>query len=160
MSRRLRPRVPAARVVFTVTLADCNSWLLADEVEALRAAVRATRAERPFRIDAWVVLPDHLHAIWTPPETDADYSVRWKDIKARCTGSVGQTGRRRASKIAKGEAGIWQWRFWEHHIRSDEEFSAFIRYCWINPVKHVLVEHPVAWPYSSWHRDGDGDLMP
>jgi putative transposase len=70
------PSVPGATVFFTVALAERRSRLLVDHVDALREAVRATRAERPFRIDAWVVLPDHLHAAWTLPEGDADYSTR------------------------------------------------------------------------------------
>jgi putative transposase len=153
MSRYLRPRVPGASVFFTVTLADRRRATLVDEVDRLREAVRATMAEHPFRIDAWVVLPDHLHAIWTLPEGDADYSVRWKEIKTRFTKSVGRTRPRSASKIAKGEAGIWQRRFWEHHIRDDRDLVAHLRYCWWNPVKHGLVERAVDWPYSSIHRD-------
>lgn len=153
MSRYLRPKLPGASVFFTVTLAERGSSLLVWHVEALRASVRATRASRPFRIDVWVVLPDHLHAVWTLPEGDADYSSRWKEIKTRFTKSVGLTGRRSASKIAKGEAGIWQRRFWEHHIRDDADHAAHIRYCWINPVKHGFVARAADWPYSSIHRD-------
>ena len=67
MSRYPRPRVPGASVFFTVPLTDRRSRLLVQEVAALRDAVRATRAERPFQIDACVVLPDHLHCIWTMP---------------------------------------------------------------------------------------------
>lgn len=153
MSRYIRPRVPGASVFFTVTLADRRSRLLVDHVEALREAVRQTMIVRTFRIDAWVVLPDHLHAVWTLPESDADYSVRWKDIKTSFTKSVGLTGRRSASKVAKGEAGIWQRRFWEHHIRDERDFVTHLRYCWWNPVKHGLVERAVDWPWSSIHRD-------
>lgn len=138
---------------FTGALADRGSDLLVQHIDALRASVRATRASRPFRIDAWVVLPDHLHAVWTLPEGDADYSLRWKEIKTRFTKSVGLTGRRSASKIAKGEAGIWQRRFWEHHVRDDADLAAHIRYCWINPVRHGLVVRAADWPYSSIHRD-------
>jgi putative transposase len=76
MSDYIRPRVPGACVFFTVALADRGSQLLVKEVERLRAAVRETMTERPFRIETWVVLPDHLHAVWTLPEEDADYSVR------------------------------------------------------------------------------------
>ena len=78
-----RPRAPGASVFFTVALADRRSWLLVDEVAALRKAVRATKDERPFRIEAWVVLPDHLHTLWTLPEGDADHSTRWRLIKTR-----------------------------------------------------------------------------
>jgi len=153
--------------------------------------------ERPFKVDAWVVLPDHMHAVWTFPEGDADYAVRWSAIKARFTMSLRGTdksdcrpglspaparvfrpapekipdtypmvqsgrfaGLKPGLRVGKRETAVWQRRFWEHHIRSDAEFAACIRYCWINPVKHRLVDHPDAWPYSSWHRDGGGDLMP
>jgi putative transposase len=60
---------------------------------------------------------------------------------------------RSASKIKKGDAGLWQRRFWEHHIRDQEDLQNHIQYCWHNPVKHGLVDHPKDWPYSSYHRD-------
>lgn len=85
MSDYIRPRVPGATVFFTVGLAERKSSLLVDHVEILRGAVRRTRSERPFQIDAWVVLPDHLHAVWTLPEGDFDFSTRWSAIKARFT---------------------------------------------------------------------------
>lgn len=81
MSSHIRPRSPGASVFFTVALADRRSRLLVEEVEALRKAVRITKAEHPFQIDAWVVLPDHLHALWTLPEGDADYSSVHRDIR-------------------------------------------------------------------------------
>jgi len=152
MSRYLRPRVPGASVFFTVTLTDRRSRLLVQEVAALRHAVRATRAERPFQIDAWVVLPDHLHALWTMPEDDADYSTRWRLIKTRFSRRL-PVGPLRPSHEARQERGIWQRRFWERHIRNEADFATHLRYCWGNPVKHGLVEKPEDWPYSSVHRD-------
>ena len=147
------PSVPGASVVFTVALADRSLQFLAEEVTTLRDAVRIIRTERPFRIDAWVVLPDQMHAVWTLPETDADCSVRWKDIKTRFTKSGGKTGRRSASRIAKREAGIWQRRFWEHHIRDERDFTTPLRSRWWNPVKHGYVERAVDWPYAPLHRE-------
>jgi putative transposase len=85
MSRYIRPKVPGASVFFTVNLADRGARTLVEHVDVLREAVRVTKAERPFRIDAWVVLPDHMHAVWTLPEGDADYSARMAAIKARFT---------------------------------------------------------------------------
>lgn len=79
----IRPRVPGATIFFTVTAAERQCDLLVREIAVLREAVRATKAEQPFLIDAWVVLPDHLHCVWTLPEGDADYSTRWGAIKAR-----------------------------------------------------------------------------
>ena len=61
----------------------------------------------------------------------------------------------------KGEVGLWQPRFWEHHIRDEQDYANHVRYCWINPVKHGLVERAVDWPYSSIHRDiGRGIVEP
>ncbi len=153
MPNYIRPDVSGATVFFTVALADRRSDLLLREVGGLREAVRRVRSERPFTIAAWVVLPDHLHAVWTLPGGDSDFSGRWKDIKTRFTKSLGLVGQRSASMIAKGEAGIWQRRFWEHHVRDDADLDAHIRYCWINPVKHGLVRRAVDWPFSSIHRD-------
>lgn len=148
MSNYLRPNVPGATVFFTMTLAERGSRLLVDEIARLRAAVRRTRVERPFHIDAWVVLPDHLHAVWTLPEGDHDFSTRWGAIKSRFTRSlrddcrVGfhptlakETGhavgwnptlRRSESKRRKRDAGIWQRRFWEHHVRGPEDYDAVL----------------------------------
>lgn len=83
MSNYLRPRLPGRPVFFTVCLAQRGACLLTEEIDILREAVRVTRARRPFSIDAWVVLPDHMHAIWTLPADDPNYSDRWGAIKAR-----------------------------------------------------------------------------
>lgn len=153
MSVYKRPRIPGASVFFTVALADRGARTLVDHVDVLREAVRATKAERPFRVDAWVVLPDHMHCVWTLPEGDADYSIRWSVIKARFSRAMPRI-ERRSSHTARREHGIWQRRFWEHHISDEDDFRAHVRYCWINPVKHGLVSDPGDWPWSSYHRDG------
>ncbi len=153
MSQYVRPKVPGATVFFTVALAVRGSDLLVREIAVLRDVVRAARVVRPFSIDAWVVLPDHMHCVWTLPEGDADFSGRWKEIKTGFTKAVGRVGPRSRSKVAKGEAGIWQRRFWDHHIRDARDFETHLQYCWWNPVKHGLVTTPVVWPYSSVHRD-------
>jgi putative transposase len=77
-----RAFVPGGRWFFTANLLDRRSTLLTDEIEALRAAARRTRERYPFQIDALVVLPDHVHAVWTLPEGDADFSMRWRLIKS------------------------------------------------------------------------------
>jgi putative transposase len=68
---------------FTATLADRKCDWLVRHVDSLRVAFRHARRERPFAIEALVVLPDHLHSIWTLPPGDADYSHRWRLIKAQ-----------------------------------------------------------------------------
>ena len=156
MSNYIRPKRPGATVFFSVNLAERGSHLLVDEIARLRAAVRQTKSERPFHIDAWVVLPDHLHAIWTLPQGDADFSTRWRLIKSRFSRGLPK-GRLRASHELRRERGIWQRRFWEHHVRDWQEYNALVSYCWMNPVKHGLACKPDDWLYSSVHRDAKAE---
>lgn len=152
MSEYRRLKVPGASIFFTVALAERGTALLTDEIDRLRYAVAATRRERPFTIEAFVVLPDHLHCVWTLPERDSDYSTRWRMIKSRFSMGLPK-GPLRESHRRRQERGLWQRRFWEHHIRDDEDFRAHTGYCWNNPVKHGLAERPEEWPFSSIHRD-------
>ena len=147
-----RPVAHGFRIFFTVALANRGSCALVENIEVLCEAALKTRAERPFTIDAWVVLPDHLHCIWTLPAGDADYPTRWRLIKTRFSRHL-PAGPLRPSHIKRGERGIWQRRYWEHHIRDEADFAAHLRYCWINPVKHGFVQRLEDWPYSSVHRD-------
>lgn len=152
MPNYLRPRVPGATIFFTVALADRGSDLLVREIRLLRASFDATLSRRPVTVDALVVLPDHLHAVLTLPPGDSDYATRWRQIKSlfsRCL----PKGRLRHSHVTRAERGIWQRRYWEHHIRDAEDYRAHVTFCWHNPVKHGLVERARDWPHSSIHRD-------
>jgi len=160
MSNYRRLKVSGATYFFTVTLADRHSTLLIDNVDSLREAFSKTMAEQPFWADAMVILPDHLHAIWTLPEDDHDFSNRWRKIKTRFTKTIGYRPMLSRSLASKGEKGIWQRRFWEHMIRDDQDYSAHLEYCWSNPIKHGLVERAVDWPYSSFHRDVKRQIVP
>lgn len=152
MSNYRRPRISGATIFFTVALQQRGSDLLLHEIERLRAAVRQTRSERWFDIDAWVVLPDHMHCIWRLPEGDDDFPVRWRLIKSRFSMGL-ESNVSRHSQFRRKEKGIWQRRYWEHHIRNKEDWSDHLHYCWFNPVKHGLVGSPSDWPFSSYHRD-------
>jgi putative transposase len=147
-----RNYVEGGTYFFTVALADRRSDLLVKEVAALRAAVSRARALHPFNIDAWVVLPEHLHAVWTLPPRDADFSARWSLIKRGFSARVARGESRSASRIAKGERGIWQRRFWEHTIRDEADFRRHVDYVHFNPVKHGLVGNVWDWPFSSFRR--------
>lgn len=131
--------VPGGTFFFTVTVADRSSTLLVDRVDVLRDATRKTREALPFTIIAAVVMPDHLHAIWTLPEGDTNYSTRWRLIKTHFTKSL-------------GIASPWQRRFWEHTIRDERDLANHIDYIHINPVKHGYVQRASDWPHSSIHR--------
>jgi putative transposase len=134
---------------FTVNLAERHLRLLMDHIDKLRAAFRETRRRHPFTIDAMVVLPDHLHTIWTLPEGDADFATRWRLIKSAFSHSLASGERVSESRAAKGERGIWQRRFWEQIIRDDNDSARHADYIHINPVKHRLVARVSDWPCSS-----------
>jgi putative transposase len=155
-----RALIPGGCWFFTVNLKDRRRRLLVEHIEALRAAMRRTRANHPFTIDAIVVLPDHLHAVWTLPTGDCDFSVRWRLIKIGFAKSIPRTEFRSNVRIARGERAIWQRRFWEHLIRDEEDFRRHLDYCYINPVKHGLVTRVRDWPHSSFHRDVQASLFP
>lgn len=153
MSFYRRLRQPGATYFFTVTLAQRGDDALVRHVDILRHAFRTTAQEHPIYCNAMVVLPDHLHAVWTLPPEDADFSIRWRKMKARFTRWSGLTGPLSPSKSRKREVGLWQRRFWEHAIRDDADYAAHIGYCLWNPVKHGLVARAEDWPFSSIHRD-------
>src|SRR3982074_2804512 len=122
MVRYRRNFVPWGTFFFTVTLDDRRSFVLVEHVALLPAAFRQTRTERPFVVDAIVVLPDHLHAIITRPPDDSDFSDRWRRIKGIFTRSVVAAGGP-ISRDHRGEYALWQKRFWEHTIRNDQDFE-------------------------------------
>ncbi|OOV87447.1 REP-associated tyrosine transposase [Oceanospirillum linum] len=137
---------------FTVNLLQRDKTLLVDHIDLLRSSVRWVKKRYPFQIDAWVVMPDHMHAVWTLPEGDSDYSSRWCEIKKRFSKSLSNQEPRSDVRLRKGERGIWQRRFWEHTIRDADDFNRHIDYVHLNPIKHGLVTDLKDWPYSSYHR--------
>jgi putative transposase len=152
--------MPGGCWFFTVCLQDRRSTLLVDETALLRKAFHDARRTLPFRIDAVVVLPNHLHTIWTLPADDGNFAARWRSLKGQFSRSMPVGEWRSRSRIARGERGIWQRRFWEHRIRDADDFARYVEYCYINPVKHGLVRHAGDWPYSSFHRDVRAGLLP
>ena len=155
-----RAFVPGGCWFFTANLLDRRSDLLIKEIAALRRATRRTHERYPFQMDAFVILPDHIHALWTLPSGDADFSTRWRLIKIDFSKSLPKTERLSEVRRARGERGIWQRRFWEHLIRDEEDYRRHVEYCYINPVKHGLVGRVVDWPFSSFHRDVAAGLFP
>jgi putative transposase len=137
---------------FTVNLADRRLSLLTECIDDLRTAFRETRRRHSFTTDAMVVLPDHLHVVWTLPEGDTDFSTRWRLIKTSFSRRLASGEPVSTSRAAKGERGIWQRRYWEHTIRDEKDFARHIDYVHINPLKHGLVKRVRDWPYSSFHR--------
>lgn len=159
MSNYRRSRVPGGTSFFTLTLADRRSRLLVEEIQHLSHAYRQTQHNRPFRTLAICVLPDHLHAIWTLPEDDADFAGRWSLLKSTFSRQL-PTATASPSKTRRREKGIWQRRFWEHQIRNASDLQRHVDYIHYNPVKHGLVSRVVDWPYSSVHRYVERGVLP
>jgi len=123
---------------------------------ALREAIQTVRKEHPFQIQAIVLLPDHLHAVWELPRNDNDYSTRWRLIKSRFTRRWiqlgGESGLVTSSRKRSGEQAVWQRRFYEHTCRDEADVTRCIEYIHMNPVKHGLAQRASDWPWSSFHR--------
>ena len=110
--RYRRARCAGGTYFFTVNLEDRTSRLLIDRIEALRRAVRIVCRAHPIDIVAMVVLPDHLHAVWTLPPDDADFPTRWALIKAGFSRQIASGEAVSGSRAARRERGIWQRRYW------------------------------------------------
>lgn len=150
-----RAKTPGASYFFTVVTYQRQLLFHTPEtIDLLRSAFRSVKAKFPFTIDAIVILPDHLHCIWTLPEGDADFSSRWRRIKGEFSRQCPERYKRlrSTSRLRKGEQAIWQRRFWEHQIRDEADFTHHVDYIHYNPVSHGLVTAPRDCLYSSFHR--------
>ena len=156
MSRYHRNR-EGSTYFFTV-VTHCRRPILTTDLgrSALRRAIREVRRDRPFEVMAVVLLPDHLHTIWTLPRGDADYSTRWRRIKSLFTKewhagggtSIGLT----RNRSIRGERGVWQRRFYEHTCRDETDLKRCLDYLHVNPLRHGLVNRVQDWPWSTFHR--------
>ena len=155
-----RTDITGGTYFFTVNLAERHQRTLVDHIDLLRQTVSSVKQRHPFRIDAIVVLPDHLHAVWTLPEDDADYPKRWMLIKTSFSRLLPNREQRCASRKLKGERGIWQRRYWEHLIRDLDDFRSHIDYIHYNPVKHGYVKQASEWPFSSIHSYVSQGILP
>ena len=152
MPNYIRASIPGGSYFFTVALLERRRRLLTDNIDALREAFRTVRTQRPFRIDAIVILPDHLHCLWTLQPNDADFSTRWRLIKSAFARAIAPGERLSIRRELKRERGIWQRRFWEHAIRNQSDFDAPFDDIHDNPVKHGWVRRAADWPHSSFRR--------
>ena len=144
--------MPGVSWFFTVNLARRKgNHLLVNHIDDLRQAFCYIKRKYPCRMDAVVVLPDHLHCIWTLPSDDSNYSTRWNLLKGHFSRAVKRGERISKSRQKRRERGIWQRRFWEHQVRDQKDFNRHIDYIHWNPVKHCWVKQVADWPYSSFH---------
>ncbi len=145
-----RNQIKGGTYFFTVTLKNRKSKLLIEQIQLLKESMQRARRENPYQTKAIVVLPDHLHVIWELPDSDANYSLRWRKIKSYFTHGLNKQGMR-LNKNKHDEYDIWQRRFWEHTIRDEKDLENHIHYIHYNPIKHKLVSDIKDWPYSTYH---------
>lgn len=152
-----RARFEGAYYFFTVVTYDrrrlfCSEWAR----QCLREAIRETQSRYPYESIAFCLMPNHLHCIWKLPEDDANFSLRWSLIKGLFTRRYRRSRSRleptSTSRARKGEACIWQRRFWEHRIRDEHDLQKHVDYIHYNPVKHGLVTRLEDWPWSTYHQ--------
>jgi putative transposase len=157
MSNYRRLTTAGGTYFFTQVTYQRQPWLCAEIArKTLRLAIDKVRQTYPFSIDAFVLLPNHLHCIWTLPPEDSDYATRWRLIKTfvtkHCANELEINVEITASRQRRKERNLWQRRFWEHLIRNEEDFSRHCDYIHYNPVKHGLCRLPCEWQFSSVHR--------
>ena len=152
--------MPGGSFFFTVNLADRRQQLLTKHINALREAFRYATSRHPLTIDAVVILPEHLHAVWTLPDGDIDFPLRWRLVKTAFSRALPSDETVSTSRKSKGERGIWQRRFWEHTLRDEDDYARHVDYIHFNPVKHGHVGCVRDWPYSSFHRMVREGILP
>ena len=141
MSRLLRYFAPD-QTCFVTAVTARRERLLVDNMDLLQEALRAARRRSRFSLLAWVVLPDHTHALLRNPSGDTDRIVQ------RVKLSFSLKLRRRLGRSGP----FWQHRYCDHIIRSDEDLKRHLDYIHYNPVKHELVSRPLEWSLSSYRR--------
>jgi putative transposase len=157
MSQYRRWLVPGATYFFTVVTYERRRVLQSEEaVHLLGEVMREVRQSLPFQTMAMVVLPDHLHCVWSLPPADLDFSSRWKKIKrdftVRWIAGDKTSTEVSASRRSKGELAVWQRRFWEHLVRDEGDLERCCVYIHYNPVKHGYAASPADWPWSTFPR--------
>jgi putative transposase len=157
MPNYLRWRETGATYFFTVVTCRRRPLFLEPRArDALRKSLVEVRRRWPFKMFAAVLLPDHLHCIWTLPPSDDHFPIRWANVKRHTTQRyLAAGGHERCvtdSQSRHRERGIWQTRYWEHRVRDERELLALRDYIHLNPVKHGHTHDPLAWPWSSVHR--------
>ncbi|MDY7006319.1 MAG: transposase [Cyanobacteriota bacterium] len=157
MSNYRRPKIFGGTYFITQVTSQRDTWLCSKVGrKALREAIERVREKHPFSIDAFVLLPEHFHCLWTLPPNDRDFSKRLRLIKTYVTKHYGQelsiNQEISLSRQKRKESNLWQRRFWEHLIRDERDFAVHCDYIHYNPVRHGLCANPQDWQFSSIHR--------
>ena len=142
-----RAKAPGSTFFFTV-VTNNRRKIFTDKqtVALLRQSIKVVQMRHPFKVEAAVILPDHLHMLWRLPDEDGDYATCWRLSK-----SYARVYPATSSRQTKSERTAWQRRYWEHLIRDETDWRRHVDYIHYNPVKYGFVDAPRAWQYSSFH---------
>lgn len=155
MSEYRRLYQPGGSYFFTVVTHKRQKILSSpDHILRLQLAFDKVKEKFPFTMEAFVILPGHLHCIWNLPPGDSDFSTRWRLIKDYFSAGI------KGPVNERGEKEVWQRRFWEHLLRDEEDWRRHMDYIHYNPVKHGYVKNPKDWLHSSFRRAVEEGLYP
>jgi putative transposase len=160
MSSYQSNRVEGITYFFTVRLEALEGEFLVDNLKLFQMALRSVMQERPFHIDAMVLLPDHIHCMWTLPILRSDFLLRWHSIEKRFTELLYLSKKPSSASVKSPNQIIWQQTIDRSEIIDELDYKTHMDYIHFNPVKHGLVDLVVHWPYSTFHRLSDGGLYP
>jgi putative transposase len=153
MSNYRRAYIPGGTYCFTVVTHKRTPILCSEKaIQRLKTAFHYTQEKYPFKLEALVVMPDHLHCIWQLPQNDSDFSKRWNTLKRYFSLGIESDSNHRREKQ------VWQRRFWEHLVRDEKDLERCLDYIYYNPVKHGYVQKPIEWRYSTFKRDVEKGL--
>ncbi|MGP4714350.1 MULTISPECIES: REP-associated tyrosine transposase [unclassified Psychrobacter] len=154
MRTYIRDKTKGGTYFLTMTLLDRKSDLLTKHINEFRHAYRLTRQNHDFKLNAMVLLPDHVHMLITLAEDSDNYAVIISSIKTHFSRQIKKSASETIShsRVRNRERGIWQRRFWEHRIRDELDYQRHMDYIHYNAVKHGYVARPSDWQYSTFQR--------
>ena len=138
---RIRRFYQYGNIYFLTHVTYTRMPILIENWDILDAAIKKAQTPIPFDLVAWAVLPDHMHMIIEPGKNDLSRLIK------RIKQSFSMNYRKRAGYSGR----VWQYRFWDHVIRDDEDFRRHVDYIHFNAVKHGLATGPLEFPFSSFH---------
>lgn len=152
MRNYIRDKTKGGCYFLTFNLFDRQSQLLLLHIDKFRHAYTQTIKRHSFKLDAMVVLPDHVHIMISLPQDSDNYAIIVASLKSNFSRQLNKIEPVNLSRRKKRERGIWQRRFWEHRIRDDMDYQNHMDYIHFNPVKHGYVANPQDWQYSTLNK--------
>jgi REP element-mobilizing transposase RayT len=116
-------------------------WLRKAAIADMAASAMKLFAGQRYDLHAWVVMPNHVHAVLRP---SGEYTLSsilhsWKSFTSKEANRL----------LQRGGGKFWQAESFDHYIRDDDERARIGDYVENNPVKARLCARPEEWKWSS-----------